>query len=177
MQRRDGTRVEYELIQSGAPSVSLRGLRDTETVEELLGERVPSPTERNEELLQDAEKSMEERLAERGIVVPGAEDADEAPPRPIADERVFWRGWPRSEPLPESPVVEGSALPGSLGPMNRRTPDLPERRVGSRTIGSGERTVEEIAAGEADRTSADETAWTWAARVDNKFRRTDDERR
>jgi hypothetical protein len=173
--RRDsGDATTWEVIRSGSPSVETGPLRDPETVESALCERVPSPAERNRELLEDAEKSMEERLAERGVMVPGADDADEAPPRPVADERVFWRGWPRSEPLPESPVVEGSALPGSLGPMNQRTP---ERRERSRTIGSGEHTVEEIAAGEVARTNADETPWTWAAREDNRLRRTDDDRR
>ena len=88
----------YELVRSGEGPVDVWHVTDPATFERAMVERVPAPTERDREAGGDTDRAIEH-------------------------ERVFWRGWPSDEPLPETPLVGASALPASLD----RGVDIPER--------------------------------------------------
>lgn len=94
--RRRGT-ASYELVLSGESNLSLGHLRDPAEVERALDARVPTPRERV------------------GAV-------DEATVREaLQRSRVFWRGWPRDEPLPRSPVVSDGTVVEKLDGGNSVT--------------------------------------------------------
>jgi hypothetical protein len=99
-ENRDGI-GSYELVRSGQEPVDVWHVADPATFERVLVDRVPAPAERDR-----------------------AADTGDGTERPVEHERVFWRGWPSDEPLPETPLVGASALPASLD----RGVDIPEKR-------------------------------------------------
>jgi hypothetical protein len=120
-EKRDGV-GSYELVRSGQDPVDVWHVADPATFERVLVDRVPAPAERDREA-----------------------DTGDDTERPIEHERVFWRGWPSDEPLPETPLVGASALPASLDSGI----DIPEKHRRGDASGSveGRWRSDELAAG------------------------------
>lgn len=114
----------YELVRSGQSTVALRHVRDPETFERVLAERVPSPRERN-------------RRAN------GADETD----RPIEHERTFWRRWPSDASLPVTSVVGAASLPAAVDDGVQFRTDA-GTTTGGNDIVHGDASVEDLARGQ-----------------------------
>lgn len=114
----------YKLVRSGNPTSTLRHVRDPETVERVLAERVPSPRTRN-----------------------GRATTGDGTRRSIERERLFWRRWPSDVPLPTSAVVGASSIPAAVGSGVQFRTDAGTTEHGGGSV-SDDATVEDLARGQ-----------------------------
>ena len=149
VRRSGGNVATYELLRSGKPSVVLRNVTDSRTVERALFQQVPSPQERNEAAREATDRSMAERLSDRVPMTQLGDRVEEEGngDRPVGHERAFWRQWPGEQPLPDSPILGEAAYRRVLDGTTLAASDTPEWDGNTALVDPGA-DVEELARGQ-----------------------------